>query len=106
MSVVATAYRRRALTLTVVFAASGLFALAALRVRFDTDVLSLLPRSGAAIPAFRRYVSAFGGIDELFLIFTAPEGRSIDEYDGDIDQWTTALRAAPEIAQVDAGTPD
>jgi predicted RND superfamily exporter protein len=105
-SVVATAYRRRTLTLLVVLAASALFALAALRVRFDTDVLSLLPRTGTTIPAFRRYVSAFGGIDELFVIFTAPPGRSVSEYDDDIARWATALREAPEIAQVDAGTPD
>jgi len=104
--VVATAYRHRAFTLVVVLAVSGLFAVAATRVRFDADVLSLLPNSGITIPAFRRYVSAFGGIDDLYVIFTAPEGRSVADYDAVIDEWTTALRSAPEIAEVDTGVVD
>ena len=91
---------------SLVLALSGLFAVAAMRVRFDADVLSLLPRIGAAIPAFRRYLSAFGGIDELYVIFTAPEGRSVADYDAVIEEWATALRDAPEIAQVDTGVAD
>ncbi|MGE0448061.1 MAG: MMPL family transporter [Vicinamibacterales bacterium] len=105
-SIVAAAYRRRALTLILVLAASALFGVAALRVRFDTDVLSLLPRTGTTIPAFRRYVSAFGGIDELFVIFTAPAGRSVEEYGSEIDAWAEALRTSPEIAGVDTGVAD
>jgi predicted RND superfamily exporter protein len=105
-SIVATAYRRPRLTILGVLAASALFAVAALRVHFDADVLSLLPRTGRTIPAFRQYVSAFGGIDQLYVIFTAPEKRSISDYDDEIAQWATALRQAPEIAQVDAGTAD
>src|SRR5215207_6134693 len=77
-----------------------------MRVRFDADVLSLLPNSGITIPAFHRYVNAFGGIDDLYVIFTAPEGRSVADYDAVIDQWTTALRSAPEIAEVDTGVVD
>ena len=105
-SIVTTAYRRRSFTLLAVLAASGLFAVAAARVRFDTDVLSLLPRTGATIPAFRRYVNAFGGVDELYVIFTAPDGRAVADYDDDVTAWTAALRAAPEIAFVDSGTAD
>jgi uncharacterized protein len=105
-SVVTTAFRRRIVTLVAVFAVSGFFGVAATRVRFDTDVLSLLPRSGATIPAFRRYVDMFGGIDELYVIFTAPEGRAIADYDDDVAAWTAALQAAPEIALVDTGTGD
>jgi uncharacterized protein len=104
--VVGTAYRHRAFTLVVVLALSGLFAVAAMRVRFDADVLSLLPHSGTTIPAFRRYVSAFGGIDDLYVIFTAPEGRSVADYDAVIEEWARALRSAPEIAEVDTGIVD
>ena len=105
-AVVASAYRRRAVTLLAVLAASALFAVAATRVRFDADLLSLLPHQGTIIPAFRRYVSAFGGIDELYVVFTAPEGRSVSDYEDEIDQWTMRLRDAPEIAQVDTGIAD
>ena len=91
-SIVTTAYRRRSFTLLAVLAASGLFAVAAARVRFDTDVLSLLPRTGATIPAFRRYVNTFGGVDELYVIFTAPDGRAVADYDDDVTAWTAALR--------------
>jgi len=80
--------------------------LAALRLRFDTDILSLLPRTGATIPAFRRYINTFGGIDELFVIFSAREGRSVADYEDEIDQWAAALHDAPEIGQVDTGMAD
>jgi predicted RND superfamily exporter protein len=105
-SIVATAYRRRFATLFAAFAVSGVFALAATRVRFDADVLSLLPRTGVTIPAFSQYIRAFGSIDDLYVIFTAPEGRSVADYDDEIDRWATALRSAPEIGQVDTGVAD
>lgn len=105
-SIVTTAHRQRTLTLLAVLAVCGLFAAAATRVRFDSDVLSLLPHTGKSIPSFRRYVNAFGAVDELFIIFTAPDGRSIADYEDIVTQWIAQLKAAPEIAAVDAGTAD
>jgi predicted RND superfamily exporter protein len=76
------------------------------RVAFDADVLRLLPASGRAIPAFREYLERFGTLDDLFVVFTAPEPHAISEYDDEIEPWVAALRAAPELRRVDSGRLD
>jgi predicted RND superfamily exporter protein len=95
---------------TVVAVSTLLLVLASLsgirRLAFDTDVLSLLPRDGRAISAFRSFLASFGSLDQLYLVFTAPDGRSIADYDDQIEAWIEALRNAPEIARVDSGTVD
>jgi uncharacterized protein len=105
-AIVATAYQRRALVLVSVGVVAGLSAIAATRVTVDTDVLSLLPRQGKVVPAFRRYVGRFGSMDDLYVVFTAPAERSVSEYEVEIDAWIDRLRDAKEIAQVDAGVID
>src|SRR5438105_8346778 len=76
------------------------------RLSFDADVLSLLPRDSRVIQAFRTFLSRFGSLDQLYVVFTAPEGKSVSEYADEIAAWTNALRDAPEIARVDAGVVD
>ncbi len=68
---VAIAYRRRMVVVAAVLAALGLSVVGARRVVFDADVLSLLPRDGRIIPGFREYLSSFGSVDELYVVFTA-----------------------------------
>jgi hypothetical protein len=69
-------------------------------------VLTLLPRDGRVIPAFRTFLSSFGSLDQLYVVFTAPEGASIADYSEHVDTWIDFLRASPEIDRVDAGTAD
>src|SRR5919112_4661557 len=76
------------------------------RLRFDADVLRLLPANGVAVPAFRTYLERFGTFDDLYVVFSAPEGHTIDEYEVEIDRWVDALRTAPELARVDSGRID
>jgi predicted exporter len=102
--IVTWAYRRR---LPVVLSAAALIVLSGFglgRLTFDADVLSLLPHGGQAIPAFRMFLQRFGSLDQLFVVFTAPEGYSVADYSDDVDRWVVALRAAPEIEWVDPGT--
>jgi uncharacterized protein len=75
-------------------------------LQFDTDVLSLLPRSGRVIPAFREFVETFGSVDQLYIVFTAPEGHGITDYEDVVETWTNHLRKSPEIARVDTGRVD
>lgn len=75
-------------------------------LRFDTDVLTLLPREGRLVPAFRSFVDAFGSVDDLYVVFSAPEGRQIRDYGDDIDRWTDRLRKLPGITRVDTGLVD
>lgn len=76
------------------------------RLSFDADVLSLLPQSGRITPAFRDFLEHFGSLDQLYVVFTAPDGRGIDEYRDEIERWVDQLRRAPEITRVDAGVGD
>ena len=76
------------------------------RLTFDPDVLSLLPRDGRVIPAFRDYLASVGNLDQVLVSFTAPEGYAAADYADEIDIWIDALRSAPEITRVDAGIPD
>jgi hypothetical protein len=45
-------------------------------------------------------------LDQLYVVFTAPDGHEIAEYKDDIEAWIDGLRRAPEIARVDAGVID
>jgi uncharacterized protein len=104
--IVSWAARRRGVVLTLAACMLVLSGLGIRRITFDTDVLSLLPRDGQAIPAFRRFLESFGSLDQLFVVFTAPEGHAISEYRDEIDAWTAALRSTPEITSVDGGVFD
>ena len=75
-------------------------------LRFDTDVLTLLPREGRLVPAFRSFVDAFGSVDDLYVVFSAPEGRQIRDYSSEIDRWADRLRRIPGITHVDTGLVD
>jgi predicted RND superfamily exporter protein len=105
-SIVVWAHRRRRLVfaLAVLLLAGSGVGLS--RLTFDADVVNLLPDKGRAISPFRTYLQQFGTLDQLFVVFSAPQGRPIAEYAPDIVRWVEQLRAAPEIEWVDAGMPD
>ena len=70
------------------------------RLSFDTDVLSLLPRDSRVIQAFRTFLARFGSLDQLYVVFTAPEGHAISEYADEIDAWVDgAARRAGDRAR-------
>ncbi|HEX5473794.1 MAG TPA: MMPL family transporter [Vicinamibacterales bacterium] len=102
--IVIQAHRRRWLVACASAVLVALSCLGILRLSFDADVLSLLPRDGRAIPAFRTFLQRFGSLDQLLVVFTAPEGHAVSEYAGDVDRWVAALKHTPEIAWVDQGT--
>ena len=70
------------------------------RLTFDPDVLSLLPRDGRVIPAFREYLARVGSLDQLYVVFTAPEGYCDRRLRGrDRRMGRGACGRAPEIAR-------
>lgn len=105
-AIVRRSYRSRWLVLCAVLVAVAWSAEGVRRLSFDTDVLSLLPRDGRVIVAFRTFVARFGSLDQLYVVFTAPPGHTVSDYSEDILAWAEALRAAPEIEHVDAGVLD
>jgi predicted RND superfamily exporter protein len=104
--VIIWAHQRRLLVLTGAALLLALSVVGLSRVTFDADVLRLLPTTGQTIPAFRDYLQRFGTLDDLFVVFTAPEGNAISEYDAEIEAWIGALREIPELRAVDSGRLD
>ena len=94
---------------TVIVSALILAAASAVGVRrltFDADVLSLLPRDGRVIPAFRAFVAHFGSLDQLYIVFTAPGGHAVAEYEREVNAWVDRLRRTPHLTAVDSGLAD
>jgi predicted RND superfamily exporter protein len=97
------AHRRRVLVFSGAAVLLALSVLGLRQISFDANVLRLLPEGGEAVPAFRTFLARFGTLDDLYVVFTAPDGHAIDEYDATIESWVEALRALPELTRVDSG---
>ena len=102
-AVVAWANRRRAIVFVGVALGVIVSLVGARRISFDADILALLPQNGRVTPAFRQFLARFGTLDQLYVVFTAPDGHAITDYREEIDEWVDQLRQAPEIAGVDSG---
>jgi predicted exporter len=105
-AVVLWAHRRRLLVAGAVVATLLVALEGTRRLSFDADILSLLPHDNRVIQAFRTFLARFGSLDQLYVVFTAPDGHAVSDYTDEIDTWVDRLRSAPEIARVDAGVVD
>jgi uncharacterized protein len=104
--IVRWAHRHRGAVIAAVLGALVVSVEGIRRLSFDADVLSLLPRDNAVIQAFRTFLARFGSLDQLYIVFTAPDGHAVADYEDEVAAWVDALRTAPEIARVDAGVVD
>ncbi|HET7217759.1 MAG TPA: MMPL family transporter [Vicinamibacterales bacterium] len=104
--ILAWSRRYRVAVLTSIACLAALSAAGIRGLRFDTDVLNLLPHDGRAVPAFRTFVDTFGSADDLYVLLTAPDGHDISEYGDEIDRWSDRLRHTPGIVRVDTGLVD
>ena len=100
----ARARRRVVFALAVALTAAS--AVPVSRIRFETDVLRLMPRDAGAVDAFETYLERFGSLDALYVYVEAPGSGVIDDYAGYIDALAEALRRVPGIARVDSGLLD
>lgn len=100
------ARERRVLVLTLAAALALASVWPLTRLRFDADVLHLMPRDTGAVEAFETYLDAFGSLDALYLYIEAPDGYAIDDYREVVDALARRVRAIPEVARVDAGPLD
>jgi predicted RND superfamily exporter protein/lauroyl/myristoyl acyltransferase len=98
--------RHRGVVLVAMLVSVAASVVAMRGLRFDTNVLSLLPRTGTIVPAFSTFVESFGSVDDLYVVLTAPQGHGIREYDDVVETWAAKLRATPGIARVDTGLAD
>jgi predicted exporter len=105
-SILSWSRRHRAVVVLGTLCLAGVSVAGMLGLRFDTDVLGLLPREGRIVPAFRTYIEAFGSVDDLYIVLTAPPGRQIREYSADVEAVADRVRQLPAITRVDTGLVD
>jgi len=105
-TIVSWTHRRRGPVVAAVLCVTLVSIAGVQRLSFDTDVLSLLPHDGRVLQSFRTFLSRFGSLDQLYVVFTAAEGHTVSEYTDEIDAWIEQLRKAPEIGRVDTGMVD
>jgi len=72
------------------------------RVPFESDILKLIPQGGPAVQAFQTYVDRFDSLDFVYVLFDAPPGHTLSEYEDLVEAYIAELRTVPQIAYVDA----
>jgi uncharacterized protein len=100
------AFARRRLVLGAAAVTAVLAAASLTRVRFDSNVLHLLPERSPAVQAFQTFLDAFGNLDRLYVMFLAPPDRTIGDDEAAVNGYVARLRAMPEVESVDAGRDD
>ncbi len=71
------------------------------RLRFDTDVLNLLPKNDPALNAYISTLADFGTFDYLLITVAIPEGTAVDPYEAFADALAPRLAEIPEIEAVE-----
>ena len=95
------ARRRRLALFFATLVATAIAIPLAFRLALDPDVLRLLPQKGPAVQDFRAYLDRFGSLDDLYIVFEAPEDRDISDYQAFVAAYVRRLRSLPEIRHVD-----
>jgi predicted RND superfamily exporter protein len=96
----AFSHRRYRLVLAVaaVLVAAGIGL--ASRLRFDTDVLHLLPQDDPQVRVFMETLEEFGSVDYLLVVMRIPEGAVLDPYQSFADRLGGSLETLPEMELV------
>jgi predicted RND superfamily exporter protein len=97
---------RRGLVLALAAALTAISLVPVLRIRFETDVLQLMPRESGAVDAFETYLERFGSLDAVYVYIEAPESGAVADYRDYVAALVTALRALPDVTRVDTGLLD
>ncbi|HZF09480.1 MAG TPA: MMPL family transporter, partial [Thermoanaerobaculia bacterium] len=98
-------HRRRAIFLVALIVAA-LSGLAATRLRFDPDILSLVPQDNPVVNDFRRVLLKMGTIDIHLVVVEVPAGKDAAEYEPLVDALGAGYRALPEVRGVQYRLPD
>ena len=71
------------------------------RLRFDTDILNLLPRDAPEVQALRQALDDFGSIDLLVIAIRVPDGVPLGAYEELTNQLGQGLQQLESLAEVD-----
>lgn len=70
------------------------------RLRFDTDVLHLLPPHEPAVKTFTDTIAQFESLDNLLVVVRVPEGAALDPYEAFVDRLGDRLRKVDGLTEV------
>ncbi len=93
--------RRHRLVIAIFVLVVGGCGLLALRLRFDPDVLHLLPKKDPAVIAFRETLERFGTVDTWVVAIRIPEEAPLDPYELFSDELAERMTAAGLFSSVE-----
>ena len=73
----------------------------ATQLRFDTDVLNLLPQDEPAVETYRETLEEFGSLDFLVVAVRIPEGAILDPYEEFVDLLGEGLSQLEYLSEVE-----
>jgi uncharacterized protein len=79
---------------------------AASKLRFDPDILNLVPQHNKEINDFRRVLAEMGTIDHHIAVITIPEGQDVAEYETLIEEIGEGYGTIPLLESVEYRLPD
>ncbi len=100
------AHARRAVVLGLAAVVAAVCVLPLSRLRFDADVLHLMPRDTGAVAAFETYLETFGSLDALYVYVEAPDQGAVADYADYVEALAGGLRQLPDVTRVDTGLRD
>ena len=70
-------------------------------LRFDTEILNLLPEDDPVVTTFRSTIEDFGSLDYLLVLVRLPEDQPLDPYLSFVDELGSSMEALEEIDYVE-----
>src|SRR3954453_17237808 len=87
-------------------ALAALSILAASRLRFNPDILSLIPQNHKEVNDFREVIQKMGTLDQHIVVVRIPQGRQVDDYEPLIEDLARRYRALSDVADVQYRLPN
>src|SRR6185369_1819273 len=92
---------RHSKQIAIAAAVVGLLSLvAASRLRFDPDLLNLIPQKNKQVNDFRKVLADLGTIDYHIVVLTIPTGHDVHDYDSLIEDIGQGYRNSSRIQDV------
>jgi hypothetical protein len=93
-----------------IFWGAGLVALlsilSASRLRFNPDILSLIPQNNKEVNDFRDVLQKMGTLDQHIVVVEIPPGRQVEDYEPLIESLARRYRALPTVADLQYRLPN
>jgi predicted RND superfamily exporter protein len=79
---------------------------AASRLRFNPDILSLVPQNDREVNDFKAVVQKMGTLDQHIVVVQIPPGRQVEDYEPLVEAMARRFKALPTVADVQYRLPN